>query len=280
MNSYQTIVVHVPNEKRARTLLEAGVVLARDFQAHLVGLHVRPGYRQRIPVPLPLRTEIAGRIDVTLQEEQHRIRNIFDNITTGQPVASEWRAFTAEFRDVVSVVLEHGRAADLIIASQSDPGWDMTEVLDLADELVLGSGGPVLVIPLDTMLPRLPQVVTVAWNGQRESARAVHDSLPLLQRADRVYLLTVGEVEGLEGALPETQLAASLSRHGVHAEVDRVQLSAAETVGEAIRTHAIARKSELLVMGCYGHSRLREFALGGATRHILRNMTVPVMLSH
>ena len=278
--SYKTILVHLNNDKRASGLVKTGLTLARRFEAHLIGLYVFPAYRLKPPVPVPFSAELAARIQASIQQEQERIKSIFDELTANQQVVAEWRAITTEHRDAASIVLEHGCAADLVIASQADPSWDMTDILDLPDELALGSGGPVLILPLEVSMDQLPKVITVAWNGKRESARAIHDAMPLLKAADKVDLVTVGDVEGLEGELPDTELAAALARHDIKVEVCRIPVGTASTVGETIRSHALDSTSELLVMGCYGHSRLREFAFGGVTRHILRDMSIPVMFSH
>ena len=278
--AYKTILVHMTDEARSPALVEAGVVLARASDAHLIGLHVFPAYRLQAPVPVPFGAEMAARIRQSIEEETQRIKAIFERGVTGQNIASEWRAITSERRDAGSIVLAHASGADIVIASQADPKWEMTEVLDVADDLALGSGGPVLVLPVGGAFPRLPDTITVAWNGKRESVRAVHDALPLLIHAKRVIIVTVGQAAvDDERQLPDTELAAALARHGVSVEVDRIT-AGAHTVGEAIRAYAQAQGSELLVMGCYGHSRMREFALGGVTRHMLRDMTMPVLLSH
>jgi nucleotide-binding universal stress UspA family protein len=117
--------------------------------------------------------------------------------------------------------------------------------------------------------------IVVAWNGRREAARALFDALPLLQRADKVSVVRVGVCD-------ETAMAAvcaALGHHGVHCDAQVVQSQNGEAAS-AILDHCKAVNADLLVMGCYGHSRLREFVLGGATRYVLRNMSVPVLMSH
>jgi nucleotide-binding universal stress UspA family protein len=118
----------------------------------------------------------------------------------------------------------------------------------------------------------------VAWNHSRESARAAFDALPLLKMAATVRVLAVNSpVDGVDN--PSQGLAASLTRHGVNAEAaisnTTQQSEAEELLGELRRSN-----SDMLVMGCYGHSRLREFVLGGATRNVLNKMSVPVLMSH
>lgn len=277
---YKTILVHLNDDKRAQKLVGAAVVLGQAFQAHLIGLHVFPAYRFYPPVPVAFADELERRVAATIEGERERLRKVFEAATAGQPVVAEWRSITSNRREAASILTEHSMASDLVIASQADAEWDLSDVLDVPDELALGGGVPVLVLPLGYSLTKIPQVVTVAWNGRRESVRALHDALPLLCLAERVQLVMVGDRSDVEGGLPDTEIASSLARHGPKVNLVRIPEGGLSTVGEAIREFAVAQQSELLVMGCYGHSRLREFAFGGVTRHLLRDMTLPVMFSH
>jgi nucleotide-binding universal stress UspA family protein len=256
------------------------VRLAQRFEAHLIGLHVFPAYPLTPPVPLPFGTEIASQVRGAIRKEADKVKAVFDELTANQPFVSEWRAITTERRPPEQVVMDHGRAADLVVASQADPAWKWSDILDFPDTLAMGVGRPVVVVPNFGRHEGLPRVVTVAWNGRKEAARAVSDALPLLQQAEAVNILTVRDGKALpEGFLPDTEIAAALARHGV--KVDLADIVATEyTIGEEIRVRAIDRGSDLLVMGCYGHSRMREFALGGVTRHMLREMTIPILFSH
>jgi len=275
--SYKTVLMHLNHDQRAKQVLAAGDQIASAFEAHLIGLHVFPAYRLRPPIPIPLGREVLGAIATQIREETARIKEQFDQATSPQPFVAEWRTITSERRDPAEIVMEHGRAADLIIASQADPSWDLSSILDFPERLAVESGRPVLVVPTSGLFEQIPKSITVAWNGRREAARAVADAMPLLKRADRVHVLTVADGTR-EGSLPDTELAASLARHGVKVSVNALHASDA-TAGEEIARRA-AEQSELLVMGAYGHSRLREFVLGGVTRHMLKSMTIPVMFSH
>jgi nucleotide-binding universal stress UspA family protein len=274
---YRTILIHFNHDKRARQLLDAGVQLAQGFDAHLIGMYVFPAYRLRPPIPLPFGSDVLGNITAQIQEEADRIKSQFDEATAQHTFVSEWRSLTAERIDPAAIVMEHGRAADLIVASQTDPDWDLSSVLDFPERLAIEAGRPVLVIPNGYVFQALPKKVTVAWKNRREAARAAFDAMPLLQRAEEVQVLTVEEEERQEGSPGVTEIAATLNRHGVNVSVDIVpaaQTSAAEEIQR--RTE----KSELLVMGAYGQSRFRELVFGGVTRHLLRNMTIPVLFSH
>jgi nucleotide-binding universal stress UspA family protein len=213
-------------------------------------------------------------------EESARLKAIFDEATHGRSFVAEWRSVEPAM-DITSTVVEHGRAADVIVASQSDPEWEMSGLFDAPERLALESGRPVLIIPYAGEYREIGKRITVAWSGKRESARAVFDALPLLQLADSVTLLCiVGRgADGEAGQLPGVDIAATLARHGVKATV---QKSSADEIGVAdeILARIADNGSDLLVMGAYGHSRLREMVFGGVTRHVLRHMTVPTLMSH
>lgn len=276
---YKTILIHLSNESRARAALGLATMLAHRFEAHLIGLYVFPNYRLSPPIALPFGNEIAGQIRGAIKQEAEKVRSVFSEMTAAQPFSSEWRLVTADRRRPDQVVLEHARAADLVVANQADPAWEWSDILDFPDVLAIGAGRPVVIVPNFGRYDRLPRVVTVAWNGTREAARAVADALPLLQLAEQVNVLAVRDGPLPEGYLPDTEIAAALARHGVKADVAEV-IATEYTIGEEIRVRAIEQGSDLLIMGCYGHSRMREFALGGVTRHMLRETTIPILFSH
>lgn len=278
--AYKTVLVHLNNEDRAESLLKVGMDIARAFDGHLVALYVFPAYRLAPPIPLPMAGDIAGAIRRRITDERDRIEALFQRVTARRSVVSEWRSVTSERRDACEIVMEHGRAADLIVASQADRDWDMSSILDFPDRLAVESGRPVLVRPLAGSYPSLPKRVTVAWNNRREAARAMADSMPLLQKAESVTVLTVDEGHGArEGQLPDTEIGAALARHGVKTTI-ATTVAGSRTVGDAIRNRATDDGSDMLVMGAYGHSRFREMAFGGATRELLHSLTLPVLFSH
>lgn len=278
--AYRTILVHIANPARTKALLAAGLEIARANDAHLIGLFVFPAHRITPPLPLPFGADIAAKIRKSIEDDVIAARTAFDEACRGQPVVTEWRAITTERRDACEVVLEHARAADLIVASQADPSWDLSAMMEFPDRLAIECGRPVLVIPAGGHFGRMPKSIVVAWNNRREAARALADSLPLLARADSVFVVTVEDGEtAREGRLPDTEIGAALGRHGIKAELSSIGRGTG-SVGEAIRSFAALNGADLLVMGCYGHSRFRELAFGGATRHMLRDMSLPVVFSH
>jgi nucleotide-binding universal stress UspA family protein len=177
-------------------------------------------------------------------------------------------------------VLEHARVSDLVVASQTDHEWPASGWLDVADLVAVGSGRPVLIIPNASQLTHIGTRVLVAWNGRREAARAVFDALPILKRAEVTKVVWIDPQSGGE---PERTLdqdiCEALFRHGVKCDKTK-RVTPRDGVGPTLMAQAETFGADLLVMGCYGHSRLREFVFGGATRHFLKNMSVPVLMSH
>jgi nucleotide-binding universal stress UspA family protein len=147
----------------------------------------------------------------------------------------------------------------------------------LADDVVLAAGAPVVCVPAAGSFETVGGKVLVAWNGSRESARALHDALPILRHARHVIVASVNDVP--EGRAGLEEACALLAAHGITAETRRIPAGEVD-VGDALLDAAADFGVDLLVMGCYGHSRAREFVWGGATRSLLRHMTVPVLFSH
>ena len=277
--SYKTILVHLNDERRARHILAPAVALARNFGAHLIGLHVFPAYHLTPPISLPVGANLIGNIRRQIQDETDRIKAAFELQTANEPFSAEWRSITTDRVEPATVVRTHVRAADLIVASQADPKWDFSSILDFPERIALEGGRPVFVVPNGDWTPRVPpRNITIGWNGRREAARAIFDALPFLKQAEHVHVLTVEDGDEQQHGLPDTALADALGRHGVKATISKVK--PAKSAPEEVRERAIAHQSELLVLGAYGHSRFREFAFGGVTRHILRKMTIPVLFSH
>ncbi len=171
---------------------------------------------------------------------------------------------------------------DLVVLGQPDPDAEPGGALGLRPEaVVLGAGRPVLMVPYAGSFAEIGRRVVVAWNGTREAARALHDAMLVLERADSV---TVIEVEPLAppagtGRVAAGDVAAALGRRGIAASAE-TETAGDIGVDDLLLSRAADLAADLLVMGAYGHSRLREFVLGGVSRGIFRHMTLPVLLAH
>jgi nucleotide-binding universal stress UspA family protein len=277
---YSTILVQINDAERAPRLLATASELATQFSAHLIGLHVSPGLLYVPPLPS------AGGIVSMIKEHERkvcdRIQATFDDMTRGRAFAAEMRFLNPRGReDLSALVMQHVRTADIVVASQIDGSVDTTSVLDFPERLAMDSGRPVLMVPLAGPAAAVADVVLVAWNGSKEAARAVFDAMPLLLAAKRVVVLGIAQVRAQGDALPlpDTAIGATLARHGCNVTVKTV--SAVEnSVGAEILAQVQAEGAGLLVMGAYGHTRLRELVFGGATRHITRHLNVPTLLAH
>jgi nucleotide-binding universal stress UspA family protein len=275
--TYKTILVHLNDSRRAEKVLEPAAQLAARFNAHLIGLHVCSA----VPAsPIPMASSALGSIVAAERKNSEAIADTFKRMTTGKPYVAEWQLQKVSHLDLATVVMERGRAANLIVAGQTDPEWDLSPVMDFPEHLVLESGRPVLVIPYAGRYSTIGRRVVVAWKAARESARAIFDALPLLLGAETVHILDVRErPDDVSTLAPGTSIAAALARHGIKPEV-RTSIASELSVGDEILSRAADLDADLLVMGAYGHSRFRELVFGGTTRHIARHMTLPTLLSH
>jgi nucleotide-binding universal stress UspA family protein len=182
--------------------------------------------------------------------------------------------------DLTSSINVLARLHDLTVLGQPDPAGDAGNTVR-PEEVVLAAGGPVLVIPYAGDFAELGRHVLVAWNGTRESARALHDARFLIEGAETVTVLEVdrpGDEEGIPD-LAAADVVAALARRGIKATAEAT-VSDGTPVADIILSSAADLTADLVVMGAWGHSRLREFVLGGVSRGILQEMTVPVLMSH
>ncbi|WP_345819240.1 universal stress protein [Methylobacterium fujisawaense] len=192
-------------------------------------------------------------------------------------VPMEMETLSGSAGDIRSRLLDRARLADLIVVERADPGRDKPADAYIED-LLLGAGRPILVVPARWGRPARFGAVTVAWDGSAAAARALADALPLLSRAERVRVLTV-QTEAVAGVSEGgARVVKHLGRHGIAA--DYRAIISGTTVGETLLAEVAQAGVDLLVMGAYGHSRLREVFLGGASRDLLRRITVPTLMAH
>jgi len=272
---YKDILLHVDDSPDAAARTGVALAMAARHEAHLTGLFaleldVLPGY-----VTAQIGEEALRQVRERYQETAAQVRARFEEAAGRAGVAHDWH----EARGAATEALcAHARYADMVVVSQSDEDKPGARDPGFPGELALGSGGPVLVVPYVGKHDDCGRRVLVAWNASRESARAVRDALPLLQRAQMVTVVAVNAPDS-RNRVPGADIATHLAHHGV--EVDVRATSASEIdIGDELLNAISDTSSDLVVMGAYGRSRLREAVFGGATRHILHHMTVPVIMSH
>ena len=269
------ILVHVDNTPACPRRVELAARLAQRHEAHLIALFARAFGN------LPnLSSGHDREIDKAREESQQR----FEEMARANGLSAEWR--TAECRSstdlVTDHVLVHARHVDLVVIGQHDEDRaDGSVPSDLAESVVLEGGRPVLVVPYAGEFEKLGERVLVAWNGSRESVRAINDAIPLLLGARRVSVLALNPGDGgrIHGDLPSADICQHLSRYGVPAEAQMLSVRDIEA-GDMLLSCVADDSADMLVMGAYGQPRFRELVLGGATRQILKQMTVPVLMSH
>jgi len=170
------------------------------------------------------------------------------------------------------------RRFDLVVVGQAEPKNGTVEEL-IAESALFESGRPVIVVPYIQKAPLKLDRVMVCWDGSRAATRAIADAMPLLERAGQVELVIAGKERGKRDEIPGADMGQHLARHGLNVDVRRISGGDID-VADALLSHAADANIDFVVMGGYGHSRLREFVLGGVTRSILRAMTAPTLLSH
>lgn len=279
--SYKTILVYLSDERSAKRILKTASALAARNDAHLIGLHVAPIYHVYSTVAIDLTAEILDSQSNALKIESEGLKKIFEDMTENTTATSEWRSIQVNSALVAEAVINHARCADLVVVAQPDPGHDDVGVTRVLEQLLVDSGRPVLMIPYIGTHDEIGKNVTLAWNASRESARASAAALPLFKRAEKVTVLWVNphSEEGDPMDVPGSEIAACLSRQGINVVTDYSTTKLPE-VGDELLSRIADNGADVLVMGAYGHSRLREFVFGGASRHILQHMTVPVLMVH
>jgi nucleotide-binding universal stress UspA family protein len=272
--SYKTILVHLDEQPRRKERLELGLQLAGRFDAHLVGLFALasarvPSYALAEAGALVQEIETRRRLEAARAAETE-----FREAQRRAAAKGEWRV---SMDDALAAVRLSARYADVAIVGQPEP--DDLPAVGFAGELLLSIGRPVLFVPYAGRFPDAGKRVLIAWNASREATRAVSDALPLIARAEAVEVVAFDPRQGEHGDVPGADLALYLARHGVKATAAR-QSAPDVDIGAQLLSRAADTSADLIVMGGYGHSRLRELVLGGATRSVLQAMTVPVLMSH
>ncbi|MGH6953320.1 MAG: universal stress protein [Alphaproteobacteria bacterium] len=277
------ILVLVDGGARAGFSIDLAAELAKRCGAHLAGL-----FLGTTPIgPYLMAAELPASFwEAEAQKLENRMaaaERLFRSRVGPTGLSSEWRASRAAPADLGRVAAEHARYADLAVVGQPDP--DAPELFGLTteavEELVLDAGGPVLIVPYAGEFKDVGRRAMVAWNGSREAARATRDALGIMRNGADVVVMQINP-PGRDHAhrdVPGADIAHRLARHGLKAEAAHVVAEDMQ-VGDMILSRAADAGADLIIMGAYGHTRLRELVLGGATRHVLRHMTVPVLMSH
>jgi nucleotide-binding universal stress UspA family protein len=280
--SYRTIAVQVNESRHGFSRIELAIRLAQNFEAHLIGTTATglpewfymPGMVAEPGIVLTSYLE-------SIREQARALLALFEAAADRAGVAS-FEARMIEQETAAALCLQ-ARYSDLLIIGQGDPDEMLTsQSADVAQYVALGSPGPVLIIPFAGAFQKPGKRIVIAWDGSMAAARAVTAALPFLRRAEAVQVAVFNpdRVPGVHGASPGADMGLFLARHGVKVEVSVNDTGDELDAGDALLSHVADYNADLLVMGCYGHSRFRETLLGGVSRTVLQSMTIPVLMEH
>jgi len=276
--TYKTIVVHCDANKKVSDRLAVATELAARFGSTLVAVHPRP------PFELPSfdmgmnSAPLFEAYETSADADQATAHAAFDTAVKGKHLPTEWRVIDGFADDALTM---NARYADLLVVGQANDDDIGAGPGDLPEAVAIATGRPVLVVPHIGAPAKPGKVVMLCWNASRESALAATDALPFLKTAERVVILIIDPHKSsrAHGAEPGADVAAWLARHGVKVTVQR-EAAADSEIGNVILSRAADHGVDLIVMGIYGHSRVRELVLGGTSRTLLSSMTVPILMAH
>lgn len=263
----KSILILMDKLPHVENRLYLALELAKQHQASLVGLYVSTH---------PL-IDIKSSLD---QSDAAKVKAFFEQITSEAGIKATWQYvdIKAFFNSVSDVVNHHACFADLIIVGQSENNSkDKDSEANLPERVALGSGKPVLIVPYAGKFATVGERVLVAWKTGRESARAISDALPLFQFAKQVSVFGVNPTD-LEKEDMEC-LCKYLKQHEVIAKIETSRVTELP-IGDVLLNQLSDEGSDLLVIGAYAHTRFGSYVLGDVSKHVLKHMTVPVLISH
>jgi nucleotide-binding universal stress UspA family protein len=257
--------------------LDYALALARAFDAHPAG--VAFAY-EAVPPAMLIDDVPPAWIEEFRKEAEEAAKAAVERLNETARragIAVEARWMPASFVGTADVFGRIARRFDLSVVRQAEPGKNTPAPL-IIEAALFSTGRPVVIVPYIQKGGVKLDRVMVCWDGGRCVARAVSDAMPFLERAKIVELVMVAE-QGKSDEIPGADMAQHLARHGVTVEVRQIVAPDAHPA-DVLLSHAADSGADFLVMGGFGHSRLREFVLGGVTRSILDTMTVPTLMSH
>ncbi|THD48429.1 MAG: universal stress protein [Bradyrhizobium sp.] len=258
------------------SVVDGAVSVASALGAHIAALscelHVQvPGhFMSGAVVGLP--GVIAGEASKSRRNAEDLLA-AFDAAAAKAGISRESMLLKCKTFEVPDLLIEYARLRDLTIMPESNDRW-------YAEAVMFGSGRPTLVLPQNPRSrPFELGTVAVAWDFSRVAARAVSDAMPLLEKAKKVRIVTVLNEKQLDRKHSAEELSKNLSRHSIDVVLDRVDAKG-RSISAVLEAYVASHEVDLLVMGAYGHSRLREFILGGATDGLLSKPPLPILFSH
>lgn len=275
INDILTILDLAGDQPAAKYALEFG----RTHDAHVTGLAVsfEPVVPAFAAAPMPVDYLQAAHDQAVAAAEAAKKQ--FEELARLAGVKSESRLAEILTGGPLESVLVHCRPTDLVVIGQSNP--DRPEPMRelLIETVLFESGVPVLLVPYIGSTSFEPNNVLVGWDGSSTATRAIHAALPVLEKADKITILVIEKTTSAPNGQPGAEVANYLARHNMNVTIE-VVANPQTSVADTVLNHVSDNANDLIVMGGYGHSRMREFLFGGATREILEAMTIPVLMAH
>ena len=275
---FKDIIAYLNVSKGSEAIADFAVSIASKLEAHITG----------IAMVFVLNTPGAsmGYLPLEKIEPQQReyeaaaktARDRFAAATARAGVASAPQLLHTSFANAARLFGRIARRFDLAIVGQVKPDGNAVEAM-ISESTLFESGRPVIIVPYIRKAPLKLDRIMVCWDGSRSAARAIADAMPFLKQAKNVEVVIVTNERGKRDEIEGADIGQHLARHELKVEVTRITRGDLD-VADALLSHSADAGADFMVMGGYGHSRLREFVLGGVTRTILRTMTLPTLMSH
>jgi len=278
--SYKDILLICDDSGASDFRIQTTLLLAKVFHAHVTGIHLTP-----YSTPHASSSGFVKVIDYlssdkleSAHETAELIKTNFENKASELDVPYNWKCTDGIDKQFI---IDHARYADLVVLPQGYSSFAEKTPKRIDDYLTIYMGRPSVVIPDLNKVFYLPKKIIIAWDESQEAARSVHDALPFLEYAEDVQIVSVSDtpIEEKTSIIYTDDLRNHLERHGINADVT-IANELEEGIGHTILKNAIEYDADLIVMGAYGETRLKEIVLGGVTRYLLNDTTIPLFLSH
>ncbi|NGR06441.1 universal stress protein [bacterium SGD-2] len=274
------IAIYLSNDEACSRRIDAGLRIAKEHNAEVIGVYPSDGaaghYYDESIIPQDVRKILRGRQD----EYRDSVRKQFLERAEAAGVKAQWRSPRGDADEALSL---HARYCDLLVMSKAERVDTVTSIIpNLPESVVMAAGRPVLMIPRVGTVPTIGQRVLYCWDQRREAARAFTDAGPFLKNCKELVVLEIDRDEDVfrDGDIREEDISDYCISRGYPKPKHLVKNSEGIGVGNVILNTASDMGSDLIVMGAYGHSRMRQWVMGGASRTLLSSMTVPVLLAH
>jgi nucleotide-binding universal stress UspA family protein len=275
---FKDIIVNLSAGKSGKMVGDYAISVASRLEAHITGIAIAfvPNIQRAGTAYLSVEKIEALQRDNEAAAET--IVEWFAAATASAGISAEKRILRANMSDAADQFGRIARRFDLAIVGQVEPDGSPVQAM-VCESTLFESGRPMIIVPYIQTAPLKLDRIMVCWDGSRPAARAIADAMPLLKRAGTIEVVSVTSERGKQDEIEGADIGHHLARHGLKVEVTRITRGELD-VEDVLLSHAADSDADFMVMGGYGHSRLREFVLGGVTRSMLRTMTVPTLMSH